>query len=202
MKSKGLCLNCLRGKHLAKDCISRNCKICNKRHNSLLHIENNDKSESKPKQEHKETDLIEKSVDNVVCNYSNLHEVLPSSQILLSTAIVKIKHKEGHYVKAKTLLDNGSQSNFVSNSLKIKRLKLDLHDSHIEIKGINQQVSNALKVTDLSSYFDSFTTKLRCVVLPSVTQNVPNIKLDKDLYNIPKNIRLAVTQKIISFLYI
>lgn len=53
-KVKGLCLNCLRGKHLAKDCISRNYKICNKRHNSLLHIENNDKSESKPKQDHKE----------------------------------------------------------------------------------------------------------------------------------------------------
>lgn len=73
-----------------------------------------------------------------------MHEVLLSNQILLSTAIVKIKRKEGHYVKAKALLDNGSQSNFMSDSL-VKRLKLDLRDSHIEIKGINQQVSNALK---------------------------------------------------------
>lgn len=185
----------MRGKHFAKDCTSRNCKISNKRHNSLLHVENTDKSESKTKQDHKETDSNEKRTDNVVCNHSNLHEVLSSSQVLLSTAVVKIKHKDGHYVKAKALLDNGSQSNFVSDSL-VKRLKLNLRDSHIEIKGINQQVSNALKITDLeiSSYFESFTTKLRCVVLPSVTQRVPNIKVNKGLYNIPKNIRLADPQ--------
>lgn len=38
-KSKGLCLNCLRDKHLAKDCASGNCKVCSNRHNSLLHNE-------------------------------------------------------------------------------------------------------------------------------------------------------------------
>lgn len=107
--------------------------------------------------------------------------------------LVKIKHKDSHYVKAKALLDNGSQSNFVSNSL-VKKLKLNLRDSyiHIEIKGINQQVSNALKIW--RSYFESFITKLRCIILTSVTQRVPNIKLDKNLYNIPKNIKLADPQ--------
>ena len=84
VKSKGLCLNCLRGKHFAKDCTSKNCKVCNKRHNSLLHVENSDKSESKTKQDHKEIDSNEKSTDNVVCNHSNLHEV-SLSQVLFNS---------------------------------------------------------------------------------------------------------------------
>ncbi|XP_062714127.1 uncharacterized protein LOC134290914 [Aedes albopictus] len=37
-KKYGLCLNCLRSSHLVKDCPSGNCRTCNKRHHTLLHI--------------------------------------------------------------------------------------------------------------------------------------------------------------------
>ncbi|XP_011883491.1 PREDICTED: uncharacterized protein LOC105570682, partial [Vollenhovia emeryi] len=37
IKSKGWCLNCLKGKHMARDCSLDGCKTCSKRHNSLLH---------------------------------------------------------------------------------------------------------------------------------------------------------------------
>lgn len=40
VKLKGLCLNCLRSKHLVKDCVASNCKLCGKKHSTLLHFEN------------------------------------------------------------------------------------------------------------------------------------------------------------------
>ncbi|XP_011861695.1 PREDICTED: uncharacterized protein LOC105558556 [Vollenhovia emeryi] len=43
VRVKGLCLNCLKGGHLARDCTSKTCKKCEKRHNTLLHEERKDK---------------------------------------------------------------------------------------------------------------------------------------------------------------
>ncbi|XP_062713925.1 uncharacterized protein LOC134290748 [Aedes albopictus] len=38
VKKNQLCINCLRGGHLAKDCRSSLCRTCAKRHHSLLHL--------------------------------------------------------------------------------------------------------------------------------------------------------------------
>lgn len=39
VRAKRLCLNCLRStSHQAKDCRSSTCQVCNKKHNTLLHI--------------------------------------------------------------------------------------------------------------------------------------------------------------------
>ncbi|XP_065083411.1 uncharacterized protein LOC135705566 [Ochlerotatus camptorhynchus] len=38
VKKHGLCINCLKGTHLAKDCSSGSCKQCSKKHHSLLHL--------------------------------------------------------------------------------------------------------------------------------------------------------------------
>jgi len=35
IKLKGLCLNCLKLNHMAKDCVASNCKICGKRQLSI-----------------------------------------------------------------------------------------------------------------------------------------------------------------------
>jgi len=44
IKRLNLCLNCLGRGHTVKNCKARNCKQCNKKHNSLLHLE--DRSDS------------------------------------------------------------------------------------------------------------------------------------------------------------
>ena len=41
LKAHSCCLNCLRGDHLIKDCKSRGCRKCGKRHNTLIHFEAN-----------------------------------------------------------------------------------------------------------------------------------------------------------------
>ncbi|XP_058817780.1 uncharacterized protein LOC131681089 [Topomyia yanbarensis] len=38
VKRHGLCINCLKGNHLARDCSSGSCKTCARKHHSLLHL--------------------------------------------------------------------------------------------------------------------------------------------------------------------
>ena len=40
IKRANLCFNCLKSNHAVEDCRSTRCKTCNKKHHSLLHIEN------------------------------------------------------------------------------------------------------------------------------------------------------------------
>ncbi|XP_011860315.1 PREDICTED: uncharacterized protein LOC105557632 [Vollenhovia emeryi] len=192
-KSKGLCLNCLRGKHLAKDCYAGPCKICSKRHNSLLHNDNQ-KERSEVNSKVTDENKNDKDTSDIVCSHSST-EIAQSSQVLLATAMVKIQHKDGHFIDVKALLDNGSQANFVSASL-AKKLKLDPRDAPIEIKGVNQQVSKATKILNLkmNSRFESFATDLQCVILQAITQRIPNVRIDRQRLDIPENIRLADPQ--------
>ncbi|XP_065078787.1 uncharacterized protein LOC135701780 [Ochlerotatus camptorhynchus] len=38
IKRNGLCINCMKGAHLAKDCTSGGCKTCAKKHHTMLHL--------------------------------------------------------------------------------------------------------------------------------------------------------------------
>nr|XP_029714463.1 uncharacterized protein LOC115258488 [Aedes albopictus] len=38
VKKNGLCINCLKGSHLAKNCSSGSCRNCSKKHHTLLHL--------------------------------------------------------------------------------------------------------------------------------------------------------------------
>ncbi|VVC33065.1 Hypothetical protein CINCED_3A010556 [Cinara cedri] len=45
-KSANICVNCLQNGHQASACWSAGCQICNKRHNSKLHLEEEKKKEA------------------------------------------------------------------------------------------------------------------------------------------------------------
>ncbi|XP_011858178.1 PREDICTED: uncharacterized protein LOC105555746 [Vollenhovia emeryi] len=194
IKSKGLCLNCLKSKHMVKDCASGGCKTCNKRHNSLLHKEGA-KEESTAESKGGKTTIESESerAGSAACGHAC--SAYQGSQMLLSTVMVKVKHKEGHFVQIKALLDSGAESNFVTESL-ARRLDLELRSANIEITGINQQVSRALTMTEVCvrSRFDSYDFKLQCIILPTITRKVPYIRFDKRSFGIPNNIRLADPQ--------
>ncbi|XP_018368503.1 PREDICTED: uncharacterized protein LOC108764662 [Trachymyrmex cornetzi] len=49
IRSLKLCLNCLRKGHWSKECRSSGCKICQAKHNSLLHVDNQKENEETSK---------------------------------------------------------------------------------------------------------------------------------------------------------
>lgn len=197
IKSMGLCLNCLKGKHLAKECQGSFCKLCEKKHSTLLHDDRNVFKKYKSEQETQATVRNDETnkLNSTVCNHARLIKMSKAKQVILSTAVVRVKSREGQYITGKALLDNGSQSNFITKKF-AERLGLKAINNRIQIKVINQQVSHAMKLVNLNftSRFDTVEIELQCIVIPEITQNIPICEFDKSSCSIPKNVKLADPQ--------
>lgn len=191
VKSMKLCLNCLKGKHIAKDCLANGCKKCSKKHSTLLHEERDSFEGSKETTTQNTNQEVNKNA-NTICTHSQAKEIVNVNQILLSTALIKVKDSKGEYIEGRVLLDSGSQSNFITEEF-VKKLNLKTVKDQIEIKGINQHVSHAMESVDLriTSRFNTFGMNLSCIVLPKITQNLPIVIIDTSRLEIPKNIKLA-----------
>ncbi|KAL7723807.1 hypothetical protein ACLKA6_001537 [Drosophila palustris] len=109
-----LCVNCFKADHMAKACQSKyKCFKCDKRHNTLLHLETNSMEPKNP----------------VVASASS------KNISLLATAKVVVQGNNGQQATFKALLDSGSQINVISERL-ASSLSLKRHDTSLRIEGI------------------------------------------------------------------
>lgn len=117
------------------------------------------------------------------------------STVMLFTALVKVRDSFGKCQLARVLLDSGSQSNFVSESL-CQRLSLNRTKINVPVSGIGQsQVNVRYMVTvQFSSRFDDQEYFLECLVLPRLTVSLPTSTVDINTWKIPKNLPLADPQ--------
>ena len=142
--------------------------MCKEKHNTLLH-------------------------DNGQTNKQiALNSFQSASIVLLSTARVKILGKNGSLHIARALLDNGSQSTFITASL-CNKLQLVTRNFKLEIAGLNQTNSTCNKTCNLELYSnrEKFRGKLSCFVIDTITDELPNKELNKASLKIPNNIELA-----------
>lgn len=176
-----LCINCLRSGHYPAQCKSGPCKICKKKHNSLLHY--NKANEHVNIAEERPT----------VSNPISLSTCI-SNQVLLSTAVVKIMNNESkQYVGARCLLDCGSQSSFISQELKDKlSIKSDFKNS-VCVTGINNISFEALQrcSVQIQSRTTSFSIPINAFIINQITSSLPSHEVDVSNINIPQNILLA-----------
>ncbi|XP_018394988.1 PREDICTED: uncharacterized protein LOC108773621 [Cyphomyrmex costatus] len=189
VRSRKLCLNCLKGgSHRAKQCGSRPCKICSKRHNTLLHLEQ--KTSKTPETKTENSDNSKK--ESLVAISSN-HVTFPKDKcILLATATVDVIDANGNKKACRALLDSGSQSCFITNSF-AKALKLKQFSTNIPICGLGEMYTRTHKYVKIrmQSKTSGYEAKLNCFVMESITQpnSVKNINPSK--IKIPKGIKLA-----------
>lgn len=176
-----ICINCLRGGHFAHQCKSGPCRVCKRKHNTLLHKAN----VSKPVAEGNSPN------SNSTCNPIVLSSCI-ENQVLLSTAIVKLQvNNKWHEVKC--LLDCGSQSSFISASLKSKLCIKSNAINSISVTGINNMSFSALECCNLTvqSCTSSYYKTVNLFVIPQITSNIPSSKVDVLTLDIPNNITLA-----------
>lgn len=175
------CVNCLRSGHFANQCRSGHCNICKGKHNSLLHSDR----PKDPVQSVEEGQTVSKSISLSTCI---------ANQVLLSTAIVTITNNDTKQsVKARCLLDSGSQSSFISQDLKDKlSLKSDFIDS-VCVTGVNNMSFQALQRCNIQvqSHTNKFKVQVNAFVLNQVTSALPSHEVDISSINIPQNIQLA-----------
>ncbi|XP_024868672.1 uncharacterized protein LOC112452614, partial [Temnothorax curvispinosus] len=119
-----LCINCLGSSHRAIDCKSGGCRICQRRHHTLLHLKTNalesptqpnaidtkDASSNGSKQE------ANVSSSTTTCNL-NVRSEPKVKQVLLATAIIKIYDSSGQEHLARALLDECSQNSFLTTRM-------------------------------------------------------------------------------------
>ncbi|XP_062535396.1 uncharacterized protein LOC134204615 [Armigeres subalbatus] len=205
LRAHGLCRNCLKQGHQAKDCRSKfSCRKCRGRHHTLVCF--------KPERDGN-------GAANTSTNTSNLPAKLPqgtssnhpqmvnmaisdatvsnsarcfSSQALLATAVVIIKDDYGNQFPARALLDSGSECNFLTEQMS-QRLKVTRNTVDISVLGIGQ---SAAKVNQrvravVCSRVSSYSREFNFLVLRRVTANLPTTSIDPIGWKIPDGIELA-----------
>ncbi|XP_012542665.2 uncharacterized protein LOC105840305 [Monomorium pharaonis] len=191
-----LCTNCLRNNHFSKDCRASGCKKCSGKHNTLLHF-----GDSKVEHEtnNQSSSNINKAIDNDKASISQesaitTHAVQAAhnSYILLATARIVIFDNNGRSHPCRALLDNGSQSNFITSKL-AQKLGLAKTPIKIPICGVNQNITHISHRTEASikSLYNNYKAKLSVLVVDNITQDLPNRFYNISALNIPEGLSLA-----------
>lgn len=116
----------------------------------------------------------------------------PRSTILLATALIQVVNKWGAFSLCRSLLDSGSQLNFVSERLAVQ-LGLRRQHALTDIDGIGDthtSVRHYVTIT-FQSRINSFTTQLDFYVLPRISAHQPEFHFDISEWNFPTDITLA-----------
>ncbi|XP_011062611.1 PREDICTED: uncharacterized protein LOC105150922 [Acromyrmex echinatior] len=135
VRYRKLCVNCLQSPaHSLNKCPSRDCKICNARHNILLYTSASSLEDPDNTKESKVEDSTTTVITHSLTNHGKNH-------IMLSMAVVNAVAYDGTSRPCRVLLDSGSQANFISRefmgTLGLQRFL------NVSITDINNITSNA-----------------------------------------------------------
>lgn len=191
-----LCFNCLRADHQVRHCKSSSCTQCDKRHNTLLHLnyveqvaDDQHVNKNQPNQE------AGSAPPNVVgCNIVNSSIHCRSTiQVILATAIVHVYDATGNVMRCRAVLDSGSQLCFVSSKM-ARRLGLQITNNTVPISGIGQSESATSKscMGIVQSRTDQTQFPLQLHVLPTITDDLPTQRFDTYQLNIPHEIQSSL----------
>ncbi|XP_048002758.1 uncharacterized protein LOC125239265 [Leguminivora glycinivorella] len=108
-----------------------------------------------------------------------------------STAIVEVSNN-GNIVKLRALLDNGAQSSFITEAARAK-LGCPIIKEHECVYGLKNASVNIVEHCNIKirSTYTSYTTNVKCYILPVVTGIVPQNKIRVEELDIPGHIQLA-----------
>ncbi|XP_045541133.1 uncharacterized protein LOC123722703 [Papilio machaon] len=176
---------CKQAGHPESECRMGPCRErgCTERHNSLLH---------RPSSSSSHLALIDEQDENeIIVNYSNHN----TNQVLLSTAIIEVSNPVDHQkVKVRALLDCGSQSSFISESLKTRLSLKSRHIDTLKVIGVgNTSSMNVIESCNiqLKATNSNFSAMLSCFVLNELTGRLPKTPVVIKSIKLPENIQLA-----------
>ncbi|XP_063915614.1 uncharacterized protein LOC135131698 [Zophobas morio] len=177
IKKHKLCQNCFKANHKADTCTHSQCRKCNRKHNTLLHIEN-----------------TPENVEGLTPISSHCVSLI-SQTVILSTALIKVFDKNGKEHQLRALLDSASTSHFISENA-ARKLGLQTNNITLPVVGIGNNSTNIRKSTSLKihSNYNRFSDTLSCLIISRITSDLPAITFDKTALSVPKNIKLADPQ--------
>lgn len=158
------CKNCLYSNHTTGKCSSKwNCRICKKRHHSLLHLQTS-------------TEDAKDNVGNAPA--TSLTATLPqSSHVLLGTVMAEIKDSTGRFQAIRLVIDSGSQHSFITQKC-LNKLGLSTSPFPKRISAIGQTIFDGAKGKTLCCLKprnqDSPILETEAIVIKNITSSLPN----------------------------
>lgn len=194
-----LCVNCLSSNHLISTCPStRNCQQCGKRHHTLLHFPqpiNDSSSSSSANQTNTSNHTISTNhIDSqIIPLLSNATKFMSKTQVLLPTAVVKVRTSTDSFILLRTFVDQGSTGSLISERA-VQTLKLKRWPIITDIKLPDGQKTSAKFVTQLtiqSRINDNIRLDVIASVVNSVTENLPTKTISYHDWSHLRDIELA-----------
>ena len=171
VKKLGLCINCFSSGHTVSNCSSKHqCKLCHQSHHTLLHREST------------RADTSDQSLGAV-----NAHIDSASNGVILATALVLIRDRNGYFQVGRALLDSCSQVNLISERF-ASLLNLHRENTSVEISGVGASISKIKHVTDstIRSRFNNFELNIQFLITNRISGYLPAENLNISEWNLPK----------------
>ena len=168
IRERRLCTNCLRKGHTPAKCRAGTCRVCQRRHHTLLHTDSI-------------TDQAPPQV-NTTCLKTELEP-----RVLLATAVINILDRDGRLTPCRVLLDSCSQANFITTGF-AKKLQLPTKQVNLPIAGMNKMTSHIkLRTTALvQSRTTGFSQTLDILIAEIISDLVPSQPLHRENIHIPR----------------
>lgn len=216
-----MCRNCLGSKHALETCLSKGCYVCSGRHHSLLHIDSRNSAQNSNRTNYNSryndpnrstnsgrqngpgnsnnSQIFQNS--NYNSSQSAVGTTIPSlltaystsGDVLLATAEVTLYDINNQPIKAKALLDSGSQSSIITENL-VRKLKYKTFNKNLQISGISQRCTTSNKMVCFNIFSNinpQQNFQISCAVLDNITCKLPQVQIDTDKLRIPQDIQLA-----------
>jgi len=182
---KNLCYNCL-GAHRLNECrTAKRCRRCNGKHHTLIHRGSTTATSSssamtpEPNLSSGQSILSSTSSGSAAGTHhaASVNTVASDRPyVLLATAAVTIRDRTGSEVKARALLDQGSELSFIHESL-AQLLRLPRRKASVPISGIDSRVIGTtrgiVQLTIFSRVYSSQAISVSAYVMPQLTGSIP-----------------------------
>lgn len=191
-----ICFNCFSAGHYANHCRKTGCKVCHKKHNTLVHSADH---KHKPAPTEYSSVNLDKPYEQSSQQSQSSNLTLSASvsaaprgdqaDVILSTALIKVYGNNNREYIARVIFDSGSTSSFITEKL-YHRLELSANVIKSFVTGVGKSVAPISKICDLrlKSLNSDFSTSLKCFVLPTITDYVPSSPLNLSSLKLPSNI--------------
>lgn len=193
IKTKRLCVNCLRPNHSVEKCLSKSsCSKCMARHHSLLHdLENANSSNASLDSEQSAPS------GNPAITMSSTSTSVPAqhnrSVVVLGTCEVRARGPDGEQI-IRALIDSGAQDCFMTSAC-ARRLGLPLRRCNLTVAGLGQNTVHKIKgVTScviLPRDSDNPNFNINPIVMDTITNQMPTVELPPSVRESCRHLTLA-----------